>query len=521
MEPTPGSVNYLQDDKFLNALAEAYRLQEAIIGTTELAIISTNTSGIITSFNHAAENLLGYKSEEVIGSANPLQFHDYLEIIQRAEILSREFKVTVEPGFDAVVAKARLTRSSDRHEWTFVRKDGTRFPVLLSVSALYDDTTDLTGYVGIATDITSQKLVENELRRMADENERIFNDSITLNCVAGFDGFFKKLNPVWHKTLGWTLDELKEKKFIEFIHPDDIENTIRVSSSIIKGNQVSTFENRYRTKDGSYKWLLWTSSPDMERQLIYASAIDITDRKKSEEELLRSKNSLEIVASGLQEQNKQLDEFAHIISHNLRSPIGNIKALIGLLNEKSSVEEYQLIFEKLRNLAGNLGETMNELMETIKVKKNNDVEIVTIRFKDMLDKVVQSLEGDLIQNEATVTFDFNSASQIEYSKTYLESIFQNLISNAVKYRSPERKPEIHISTHYVNNRIELRVKDNGLGIDLEKFGARLFGLHKTFHDNKEARGVGLFLTKTQIETMGGTIRAESEVNKGTTFIVRF
>jgi len=521
MEPTPGPVNYFQDDKFLNALAEAYRLQEAIISTTELAIVSTNTIGVITSYNHAAEELLGYKAEEVIGLKNPIQFHDYLEIIKRAERLSEEFKVTVEPGFDAIVAKARLTRAADRQEWTFVRKDGVRFPVLLSVSALFDERTNLLGYVGIATDITLQKIAELELRRMADENERTFNNSISLNGVANFDGYFVKLNPVWQKTLGWTLDELKAKRFIEFIHPDDVDNTVKTFSVIAKGNPVSTFENRYRTKDGSYRWLLWTSSPDMDRKLVYASAIDITDRKKSEEELLRSKNSLEIVASGLQEQNKQLDEFAHIISHNLRSPIGNIKALIGLLNERSAVEEYQLIFEKLRNLAGNLGETMNELMETIKVKKNSDIEIVTIRFKDMLDKVVQSLEGDLIQNEATLTFDFNSASQIDYPKAYLESIFQNLISNAIKYRSPERKPQIHIATRYVNSRVELRVKDNGLGIDLEKFGARLFGLHKTFHDNKEARGVGLFLTKTQIEAMGGSISAESEVNKGTTFIVKF
>jgi signal transduction histidine kinase len=139
----------------------------------------------------------------------------------------------------------------------------------------------------------------------------------------------------------------------------------------------------------------------------------------------------------------------------------------------------------------------------------------------MLDKVIQSLEGELIQSEATVTFDFNQVPTIGYSKTYLESIFQNLLTNAVKYRSPDRKPEIHVSSDIVDGKTELRVRDNGLGIDLQKFGHKLFGLHKTFHENKEARGVGLFLTKTQIEAMGGTVIAESEVNKGTTFIIRF
>lgn len=160
-------------------------------------------------------------------------------------------------------------------------------------------------------------------------------------------------------------------------------------------------------------------------------------------------------------------------------------------------------------------------METIKIKKNSELERVEIRFKDILDKVIQSLEGELIESGATVTYNFNNAPKIYYSKPYMESIFQNLISNAIKYRSPKRIPEIFLSTDIVMTGIELRVQDNGLGIDLEKFGNKLFGLHKTFHENTEARGVGLFLTKTQIEALGGSIAAESEVDKGTTFIIHF
>jgi signal transduction histidine kinase len=284
---------------------------------------------------------------------------------------------------------------------------------------------------------------------------------------------------------------------------------------------LSTFENRYRCKDGSYRWLLWGSAVDVKNASIYASAIDITERKKSEEELLLSKQNLETLALHLQEQNRQLDEFAHIISHNLRSPVGNIKALINFINNDSSVEDYRIIFEKIKNVANNLGETMNELMETLKVKNDTEIEKVEIRFKDILDKVIQSLEGELIQCAASVTYDFNEAPKIVYPKTYLESILQNLLSNGIKYRSPVRQLQLHISSHVVNNKTELRVADNGLGIDMERFGEKLFGLHKTFHDNKEARGVGLFLTKTQVEAMGGTVAAESEVDRGTTFVIRF
>lgn len=640
MEPVPLFRKKLSDDKFLNALAEAYRLQEAIIHATELAIISTTTEGIITSFNHAAEKLLGYTAEEMIGRFTADIFHDVNEINARAAELSRELGTTVQPGFETFIAKAQQKDSADRREWTYVRKDGTRFPVMLSISALWDERDVLIGYAGIATDITEQKNIEKKIRdseahlhvllasiddiafeidrqgyytnvwtkkehllfvrprqqyvgkhirevlpealfplvekairlvfharesqyleypsvqpgrwssskisyiddtkvlvlvrditerkeaeealqRMADENQRIFNNSLGLNCVATYEGYFVKLNKAWQRTMGWTIDELKTERFITFVHPDDVAKTVESYKSIMAGNDVVAFENRYRCKDGGYRWLLWTSSPDTERRIVYASAVDITERKKSEDELLRSKTNLEVAATELQEQNRVLDEFAHITSHNLRSPIGNISALIGLLNNDSTIEEYKVIFEKLKNVSANLSQTMNELMETLRVKKNVDVEIVEIRFKDMLDKVIQSLEGDLIRHEASITYDFQTAPKINYSRMYLESIFQNLLSNAIKYRSDQRQPEVHVSTALADGRIELRVRDNGLGIDMERFGEKLFGLHKTFHEHHEARGVGLFLTRTQIEAMGGSIEAESEVDVGTTFIVRF
>jgi signal transduction histidine kinase len=164
---------------------------------------------------------------------------------------------------------------------------------------------------------------------------------------------------------------------------------------------------------------------------------------------------------------------------------------------------------------------MNDLMDTLKVKTQTDLERTEIRFKEILDKVVQSLEGELITAEASVTFDFNNTPTIIYPKPYLESIFQNLLSNAIKYRSSKRKASIHFETGMLKDSVILRVSDNGLGIDLEKFGDKVFGLHRTFHTHEEARGVGLFLIKTQIESMGGAITVESSVDKGTTFTIRF
>lgn len=775
MDKFPLSNKYGAEEDMINSLAETNRLQEAILNAAELSIISTDTKGIITSFNRAAEEMLGYGSDEVIGKATMVLLHDSIELIERASKLSEELGVEVEPNFEALSFKAQLLKSPDRGEWAYIRKNGTRLPVMLSITGLWDENQKLIGYAGIATDITEQKRTqlqirrsqahlnalvsslddiifeidedgrflnvwakndddlfvprskiigrtfkevlgdefsgplenlrvevmktgeprsydyksiipgsnrwfsakfaiiyednrpttrltvrveditsrkeaENKLRRseqkfrsltenipgviylrkydeaytmmylnprieeltgikstqflagkvnfsdlyhpsdsdririeiehaveenrnfsieyrikhleeawryvkedgmpmfhedgsitiegfiiditaqknaerellkVAKENYRLFNTSVNLNAIVGFDGYFRKLSPAWEQLLGWTELELKAKPTSDFVHPEDLNGTNEMFKNITEGRDVHNFENRYRCKDGSYRWLLWSSATDTKNQLMYASAIDITERKKSEEEVLRSKQSLETLALKLQEQNRQLDEFAHIISHNLRSPVGNIKALIGLLDGNSSLLDYQQIFEKIKIVASNLGETMNELMETLKVKTDTDIPRVEIRFKEIFDKVIQSLEGELIQRSASVTFDFNEAPKIYYSKAYLESIFQNLLSNALKYSSQNRKPEIKVTTSIVDTGIELRVQDNGLGIDMEKYGSKLFGLHKTFHVHKDAKGVGLFLVKTQVEALGGSISAESEIDKGTTFIIHF
>jgi PAS domain S-box-containing protein len=523
--PIPNKI--IRDDKFLNALSDAYQLQEAMLNAVDLAIYSISTDGLIRTVNKSAEELLGYRAEELIGKSTPLIFHDVDELVRKANELSSKYNITIEPIADVFTATIKQTNTAYRGEWTMIRKDGTRFPANLSINALHDFRDEVIGYVAIASPLTKKDqgnlspAQEEEFKKIAEENFRIFNNAVTLNVVAGFDGYFKRVSNSWTNILGWTHAELETKPFTSFIHPDDLKSTQEAIEFIKKGNNLSTFENRYRAKDGTYRWLLWSSAFDLEQRLIYASAIDITHRKKSEDELINSKQNIESIAVKLQEQNRQLDEFAHIISHNLRSPVGNIKALINLLDENSGLQDYKLIFFKLKNVAQNLSDTMNDLMETLKVKTQTELEKNEIRFKEVLDKVIQTLEGDLIIAEASVTFDFNAAPVIHYPKAYLESIFQNLLSNALKYRSSDRKAQIHFHSQEVNGHVQLRVTDNGQGIDLEKHGDKLFGLHRTFHHHEQARGVGLFLIKNQIESMGGSISADSVVGKGTTFTIKF
>ena len=501
----------------INALVEALRLHDSILDSAEIAILSTRTDGILTSFNTSAEKLLGYTAEEVVGKSTPVLFFDITELEARAGIQTQGFEKETEPAFTFLVSRVKNDGNPDRRKWTLIRKDGTSLFATIVLVAVHDEGQNISGFAAVI-------LAEEAAQKIQDidaETLPFFSNPVNLNAITDFDGNLKRISSSWTDLLGWTEQQLKSRPFLEFIHPDDLAATTEIFISLTQGRKVFTFEDRVVSPDGSYHWLLWSAASDPDRRLIFASAIDITERKKSEENILDSKSSLETIAHTLQEQNRKLDEFAHIISHNLRAPVSNIQALINLLDDKSPITDYKLIFEKLKNVAKNLSETMNELMDTLKAKTHPDVELTEIRFKEILDKVVQSLEGELIVAQASVTFDFNDAAVVKYSKPYLESIFQNLLTNAIKYRSPERTLLVHFRTALVNGRTELRVQDNGQGIDLKRFGDKLFGMHKTFHDHHEARGVGLFLVKTQIEAMGGKITVESEVNKGTTFIIKF
>ena len=220
-------------------------------------------------------------------------------------------------------------------------------------------------------------------------------------------------------------------------------------------------------------------------------------------------------------QNNQLNDFSSIISHNLRAPAANITMLIDTYDENGDKEDTKNVFEMLKKVSQNLNETLNHLLDVLSLKSNKKIEIEELNFETILSKTIDNLQGEILQKEAEIKMDFSEAETVKYPKIYLESIFHNLVSNALKYASPNRKPIITISTYKINTTIYLNFKDNGLGIDLAKYGSKIFGMHKIFHQHPDAKGVGLFMTKMQVERFGGKIAVKSEVNVGTTFTIIF
>lgn len=218
-------------------------------------------------------------------------------------------------------------------------------------------------------------------------------------------------------------------------------------------------------------------------------------------------------------QNNQLNDFSNIISHNLRAPAGNITMLIDTFDENRGIEEVRSVFGMLKKVSQNLNETLNQLLEILTIKSHKKVELEQLQFEKVLSKTIENLQGEIIDKKATISTDFSEAPIVHYSSIYLESIFHNLVSNALKYAHPDRTPVISITSKKTENTVVLNIQDNGLGIDLEKYGSKIFGMNKVFHAHPEAKGVGLFMTKMQVERFGGKITVKSEVNVGTTFTI--
>jgi nitrate/nitrite-specific signal transduction histidine kinase len=219
----------------------------------------------------------------------------------------------------------------------------------------------------------------------------------------------------------------------------------------------------------------------------------------------------------LNQTNRRLSDFAHITSHNLRAPVSNLNSLLHIYEISEDPEEKEDIVSKFNTVLSHLNETMNTLVDALQTQHASTKEKELVALDESLSKNLEILGAQIDESKIKITSDFSKINTVLYNKIYMDSIFLNLVSNAIKYRSKKNPAELSITSTIEKGRTVIRFRDNGLGIDLKKHGDKLFGLSKTFHRHPEARGIGLFMTRTQIESLGGTITATSEVNKGTTF----
>jgi signal transduction histidine kinase len=237
---------------------------------------------------------------------------------------------------------------------------------------------------------------------------------------------------------------------------------------------------------------------------------NISERKLAE--LERTKITTELI-----QHNKDLEQFAYIISHNLRAPVANILGAARAMNHpRLSANEKDILSRGLKESVTRLDNVVRDLTHILQVKREINEVKEKIQFSQLVDDIKASIKN-LIEDKIKINCDFSEINEFLTLKSYLYSIFFNLISNSIKYARPQVPCFIEIKSRLVNDRVELTFIDNGMGIDLEKKGDQVFGLYKRFHTKIEGKGIGLFMVKTQVETLGGKISLKSEVNKGSEF----
>ncbi|MBQ4916176.1 PAS domain-containing protein [Maribacter sp. MMG018] len=243
-------------------------------------------------------------------------------------------------------------------------------------------------------------------------------------------------------------------------------------------------------------------------------SLDITNIKQKEKEL---RNLIDVTSL----QNKKLINFAHIVSHNLRSHTANFSMLLDFLHHEECEDEKQKILNMLDSASKNLLETIDNLNEVVAISTNVNLEIKNVNLYERITLVKKNLSDLINSNQARITNNISKDEILRAVPSYLDSILMNFITNGIKYKHPKRRPELILNLTKEGNFTILSIQDNGLGIDLKKYGNKLFGMYKTFHHHQNARGIGLYITKNQVEAMGGKIEVESEVGKGTTFKIFF
>jgi len=486
-------------------LRHTTQLQKAILDSANFTIISTDTSGIIQTFNAEAQRLLGYAPEEVIGKTTPILFHEPAEVARHAVALSHELGRHIEPGLEAFMIKARLGLPEE-NEWTYIRKDGTKYPGLSSVTTLRDEKGRITGLLGVARDITERKLAEREKQETEARLKAILDNATAVIFMKDLEGRYLVANNRWIEL--FSTDQkgplgLTDKE----VFPPELAHAFReADAAVIAAGEPMIMEEVAPHKDGLHTYLsIKFPLRDAAGKInaVGGIATDITDRKRAEEELHRS--------------NLDLEQFAYVASHDLQEPLRMVTSYLQLLERryKSSLnEEAQEFMHTAIDGAARMRSLIQDLLAYSRVGRMGHA-LQPTDCNRLLKTVLGDLKLTIGESGATVTHEHLPTVQAD--ETQLAQVFQNLISNAIKFHG-QAPPVVHISVKARNGDWIFAVRDNGIGIEA-KFFDRIFVIFQRLHGREayEGTGIGLALCKRIIERHGGKIWVESKFEQGTTF----
>lgn len=377
-------------------------------------------------------------------------------------------------------------------------------------------------FFGKITDVTNFK--QQELKLKLSEERYLFALEASSEGIWDLD---VATNKVFYSSQSMKMLEFDANDTIDSInlwddrvHPLD-KNRYLTDIQLHIDNVTPYYENAQRvlTKSGDYKWIL-SRGKIIQRDennnplRIIGTHTDISAQKEKEQDLIKT---LGIIG----EQNSRLLNFAHIVSHNLRSHSGNIEMLLNIIAEETDEDFIKESFNHLRTSSKSLSQTIVHLKELVEIQSELVHKKENLNLNSYLGKTLDILGEEIKKNKVVIQNKVSKSETIIFNPAYLESILLNFTSNAIRYSHPDRTPVISYSLSSNKYHKVLEIEDNGLGINLEKHGKKLFGMYKTFHKHKDSRGIGLFITKNQIEAMGGRIDVMSQVGVGTTFKIYF
>ncbi|WP_410482717.1 PAS domain S-box protein [Undibacterium sp. Jales W-56] len=513
-------------------LLKAEALQNAIFNSANFSVIATDAQGVIQIFNVGAEHMLGYRAVDVVDKITPTGISDEEEVITRAAALSLELDTTITPGFEALVFKASRG-IEDIYELTYIRNDGSRFPAIVSVTALRDEADKVIGYLLIGTDNTARKQVEAEQalldQRLRDQQfytRSLIESNIDALIATDPKGIISDVNQQMEALTGCTRDELIGVPFKNyFTDPDRAEAAI---TRVLREGKVTNYELTAHAKDGKETVVSYnaTTFHDRDRKLqgVFAAARDVTERKQFEHALQENNVELENAKAIAEKANLAKSEFLSSMSHELRTPLNAVLGFAQLMASETPppTSAQKLSIDQILQAGWYLLRLINEILDLAMIESGKvTMSHEAISLTEVLQDCQAMIEPQAQKRGIHMTFpQFDDLFYVHADRTRVKQIVINLLSNAIKYNRDGGVVIVQCNASG-DKRIRISVQDTGAGLSATQLAQLFQPFNRLGQETsaEEGTGIGLVVTKQLVELMGGVIGVESNVGIGSVFWV--
>jgi len=526
------SLDVISEVRRQEDLLKTGALQSAIFNSANFSSIATDAKGVIQIFNVGAETMLGYTAAEVVNNITPADISDPQELIARAEALSAELATLIAPGFEALVFKASRG-IEDIYELIYIRKDGSRFPAVVSVTALRDEDDVIIGYLLIGTDNTARKQVEEERmkldQRLRDQHfytRSLIESNIDALMTTDPRGIITDVNKQAEALTGCTRDELIGAPFKNYF--TDASRAEAGINRVLAEGKVTNYELTARARDGKETVVSYNATTfyDRDRRLqgVFTAARDVTESRRLDLALKETNVDLQIAKFTAEKANLAKSDFLSSMSHELRSPLNAILGFAQLIESDSpppTLSQKRNV-DQILQAGWYLLELINEILDLALIESGKlSLVLEPISLAEVIQECQTMMESQAQKRGISMCFpEFETTYFVKADHTRLKQVLINLLSNAIKYN----KPDGAVAVNYVvvnPERIRICIQDSGKGLTPEQLTQLFQPFNRLGQEGNvdEGTGIGLVVSKRLIELMGGVINVESTVGKGSMFWV--